>query len=174
MSRSNKRAKEALIRLYGPECFIEKLHLRHDDKPRTYTGKAQYKRMKELTYHHILERSKGGKSTVENGALLSAENHMWFNKQTKEKQKEMNDKFQEHKRQFDINGVRMSINDEGIHIEKLEPTQETFELPPEIEAGEIKLEPMTPEEQLLYEEHKRKRRDRVYKKFEESLKRGER
>ena len=27
---SNKRAKEKLIRLYGAECFIEKLHLRVD------------------------------------------------------------------------------------------------------------------------------------------------
>lgn len=52
---SNKKAKEALIKLYGKECFIEKLHLR-DDKERHYTGKAQYKRMKELSYHHILEK----------------------------------------------------------------------------------------------------------------------
>lgn len=28
MGNSNKRAKEELIRLYGEECFIEKLHLR--------------------------------------------------------------------------------------------------------------------------------------------------
>lgn len=56
MSKSNKRAKEALIKLYGAECFIEKLHLRKDTEPRKYTGKAQYKRMKELTYHHILEK----------------------------------------------------------------------------------------------------------------------
>lgn len=62
----NKRAKEKLIALYGAECFIEKLHLRKDTEPRKYTGKAQMKRMKQLTYHHIREKSKGGKSTVEN------------------------------------------------------------------------------------------------------------
>lgn len=65
MSSSNKKAKDRLIELYGPECFIDKLHLR-DDKERRYTGKGQLKRMKQLTYHHILERSKGGKATVEN------------------------------------------------------------------------------------------------------------
>ena len=27
---SNKKAKERLIELYGPECFIDKLHLRKD------------------------------------------------------------------------------------------------------------------------------------------------
>ena len=57
MCKSNKRAKQELIRLYGKECFIEKLHLRPDTE-RKYTGKAQYHRMKQLTYHHILERSK--------------------------------------------------------------------------------------------------------------------
>ncbi|CDD27543.1 unknown [Clostridium sp. CAG:452] len=58
---SNKKAKEALIKLYGKECFIEKLHLRPDTE-RKYTGKAQYHRMKQLTYHHIQEKSKGRKS----------------------------------------------------------------------------------------------------------------
>lgn len=62
---SNKSVKDKLIKLYGAECFVEKLHLRPDTE-RQYTGKAQYKRMKELTYHHILEKSKGGKTTVEN------------------------------------------------------------------------------------------------------------
>lgn len=66
---SNKKAKERLIELYGPECFIEKLHLRKD-KGRTYTGKGQMKRMKQLTYHHILEKSKGGKATVENRSFV--------------------------------------------------------------------------------------------------------
>ena len=63
---SNRGAKKRLIKSYGAECFIEKLHLRIDDTPRTYTSKGQYRRMKQLTYHHILEKSKGGKSTVEN------------------------------------------------------------------------------------------------------------
>lgn len=66
---SNKKAKERLIELYGPECFIEKLHLRKD-KDRKYTGKGQMKRMKQLTYHHIREKSKGGKATVENRSFV--------------------------------------------------------------------------------------------------------
>lgn len=94
---SNKQAKEKLIRLYGAECFIEKLHLRADIEPRRYKSKGQYKRMKQLTYHHIREKQHGGTATVENGALLSAENHMWFNKQSKESQKQMNELFQQYK-----------------------------------------------------------------------------
>ena len=94
---SNKQVKEKLIRLYGAECFIKKLHLRKDTEPRKYTSKGQYKRMKQLTYHHIREKQHGGKATVENGALLSAENHEWFNKQSKEAQKQMNELFQKYK-----------------------------------------------------------------------------
>lgn len=98
---SNKKAKERLIELYGAECFIEKLHLRVDKEPRRYTSKGQYKRMKQLTYHHIKEKRNGGKTTVENGALLSAENHMWFNQQNKQMQKQMNDLFQQYKQSIE-------------------------------------------------------------------------
>lgn len=66
---SNKRAKEKLIQLYGPECFIDKLQLR-PTKGRKYTGKGQMKRMQQLTYHHIREKSKGGKATVENRSFI--------------------------------------------------------------------------------------------------------
>ena len=76
MSSSNKKAKEEMIRLYGAECFIDRLHLRPESS-KVYTGKqADYMRkhqqqLKRLTYHHIVERCKGGKATIENGALLS-------------------------------------------------------------------------------------------------------
>ena len=76
MSNSNKKAKEELIRLYGAECFIERLHLRPEES-KVYTGKQlayirkHQQQLKRLTYHHIVERCKGGKATVENGAILS-------------------------------------------------------------------------------------------------------
>ena len=94
---SNKNAKEKLIRLYGAECFIDKLKLR-PERDRRYTGKGQMKKMQQLTYHHIQEKSKGGKATVENGAILSLENHIWFNEQTPEVQRELNRRFQEYKK----------------------------------------------------------------------------
>ena len=92
----NKSVRQELERLYGKECFIDKLHLREETQKR-YTGKGQFKRMKQLTYHHIKMRKDGGKATIENGALLSTENHAWFHKQTPEKQTEMNKAFQQYK-----------------------------------------------------------------------------
>lgn len=97
MGNSNKRAKEELIRLYGEECFIDKLHLRKGKKDERYKGKGQYKKMKQLTYHHIVKKEHGGRATVENGALLSAENHAWFNKQSLSEQARLNNIFQQYK-----------------------------------------------------------------------------
>lgn len=98
---SNKNARKKLEERYGAECFIEKLHLRKDKEPRKYTGKSQMKKMKQLTYHHIKMKKDGGRATVENGALLSAENHIFFHQQSKEVQGYMNALFQEYKRQVD-------------------------------------------------------------------------
>lgn len=97
----NKKAKEELIKRYGAECFIEKLHLRQDSTPKKYKGKGQMKKMKQLTYHHIKMKKDGGKATVENGALLSAENHAWFHRQNSVAQGYMNAMFQEYKKQID-------------------------------------------------------------------------
>lgn len=97
---NNKKAKEELIRRYGAECFIEKLKLRKDTEPKRYKGKGQMKRMRQLTYHHIRMKKDGGRATVENGALLSAENHAWFHKQSSRDQAIMNEMFQEYKRQY--------------------------------------------------------------------------
>ena len=155
MSKSNKSAKEKLIKLYGEECFIEKLHLRQD-KGRRYTSKGQMKRMKQLTYHHILEKSKGGKATVENGALLSAENHEWFNQQSKEEQRRMNDMFQQYKLgivEFTTEKVKKAVK---ISLPVIE--EEYIEIP---------VEPMTEEELKIYEKHKKKRNEKIFRKFEE-------
>ena len=127
MSSKNTKVKRKLIALYGAECFIDKLHLRPpEDKPRRYTSKGQLKRMKTLTYHHMKERSKGGPTTIENGAILSVENHEWFNKQPPEVQAELNKRFKEYKKckvvysddvkvDFEIHATTFEI-DERAHI----------------------------------------------------------
>ena len=101
----------------------------------------------------------GGKATEENGALLRNMNHQWFNRLSKERQAEINAMFQAYKKNFRL-GVSI-ITTEGIKqaqvIELPEITEECIEIP---------LEPMTEEELRLYEEHKRKRNERVFRKFE--------
>jgi len=95
---NNKRAKEILIKKYGAVCFIERLKLRKE--PRIYKSKKQYKKMKQLTYHHIIEKQFGGETTEDNGALLSVENHEWLHQQTEERKQEINDMLQELKVEY--------------------------------------------------------------------------
>ena len=98
---SNKNVKRTLIERYGEKCFIEILHLRIDTTPRRYKSKSQMRKMKQITYHHIKMKKDGGNATVENGALLSRENHQWFHQQSEQAQDYMNNLFQEYKRRFD-------------------------------------------------------------------------
>lgn len=119
---SNKRAKELLIKRYGEQDFLDALHIVLP-KSKTYTSKGQRKRMKQLTYHHIREKSKGGKATIENGALLTAENHAAFHQLPEESQRQLNDMFQEYKKQ----------KDKELKVEMVEPG----ELPFEISVAEI-------------------------------------
>lgn len=91
-------------------------------------------------------------------------NHIWFNRQSKERQAEINAMFQDYKRKFKLGVAELTT--EGI-----KQAQE-IELPeielPEIEEDciEIDLEPMTEEDLRKYEEYKRKRNERVFRKFE--------
>ena len=157
MSKGNKTAKEALIKKYGAKCFIEELHLREDDTPRVYTGKAQYQRMKQLTYHHIKMKKDGGKATVENGALLRNENHMWFHKQPKDKQAKMNQAFQDYKLRF----AKIEVKDNKLEVEPIEmPECEEY-----IEIPVMGMEEITLEEYIEYKKHKEERNRKVYKKM---------
>lgn len=131
---SNKKIKEELIRRYGAECFIEKLKLRKDDTPRRYKGKGQMKRMKQLTYHHIKMKKDGGRATVENGALLSAENHAWFHKQNPQDQAIMNALFQEYKKQYQecevvfVDDLKLDFEIKAMefHIDEREQKKEKY------------------------------------------------
>lgn len=98
---SNKTAKQKLIARYGNVDFLDQLKVKVPESKK-YTSKGQLKRMKQLTYHHIHEKQYGGKATVENGALLTEEHHIWLHKQPPEIKSKLNMAFQELKRRKDL------------------------------------------------------------------------
>lgn len=114
---SNKTAKMKLIERYGEIDFLDRLKIKVP-KSKKYTSKGQLKRMKKLTYHHILERSEGGRATVENGALLTAEHHAWFHRQPEPVQQKLNAAFQTLKEQIDSKQeVKITmVDDEELNI----------------------------------------------------------
>lgn len=101
---SNTSIKNQMIKKYGKRCFIEELKLRDPEEVRSeirrYTSKGQRAQMDMLTYHHIVEKCRGGRATEANGAILRNINHMWFNRLSRAQQAEINELFQEYKRAF--------------------------------------------------------------------------
>lgn len=123
MGKSNRSIKQRMVAKYGKECWIDKLHLRPvEDSPKVYKSKGQLKRAKQLTFHHIKEKSKGGKATEENGAILSAENHAWFHKQPKEIRDKINQMFQDYKKTFGENSTDSSYagTNSSTNIEEID------------------------------------------------------
>lgn len=156
---SYKKARERLIKIYGAECFIDKLKLRTEPKMH-YTSKKQRARMEALTYHHIKMKKDGGRATDENGALLSAENHAWFHKQSPEKQAELNRKFRQYKR-VGLRLVDDIVADFEIKTSEISISKELEVVPlRDYSFGEE----YSSEEYL---EHKRKRNERVFRRFQE-------
>ena len=100
---ANTGAKRKLIRKFGNKCFIEELGLRTKEEVAAdlarYKSKKKRAIMDELTYHHIVERFKGGKATEANGAFLRNINHQWFNRLSSEQQAAINKLFQQYKAQ---------------------------------------------------------------------------
>ena len=110
-----------------------------------------------------MKNANGGKATEENGAVLRNINHQWLNRQSKERQAEINAMFQEYKKAY--NGTKR-IRMTQLTTQNITPIAE-IELP-EIEEDyiEIPVEHMTEEDLRKYEEYKRKRNERVFRKFE--------
>lgn len=116
---SNKKTREELKKLFGDECWVDKLDLKARTIFGEYKGKSveQLKEDKKLVYHHIIMKKDGGKNTIANGALMSKENHEWFHKQKQWKQDKMNEYFQQYK----INCILAHFDDEmAVHATKLQ------------------------------------------------------
>lgn len=169
MSKSNKNAKNEMFKLYGKKCFIEELHIRSDEEIKEdlkrYKGKKQLKIMTQLTYHHIVEKFKGGKATVENGAILRNINHIWFNRLSKEEQDYLNNLFQLYKKNFNCSLNIATLTTEGI--EEAKKIDICFDDIDREDAIIIPVETMSEEEMKLYNKHKEERNKKMFKKFEE-------
>lgn len=92
MSKGNKQARKHLERLYGKGCFIEKMGIRFVDK-HDEAGRR-------ITFHHLTERSKGGRSTVENGANLAWANHQWLHQLPPIQREELNNRIRQWKYEY--------------------------------------------------------------------------
>ena len=80
-----KYVKTIMYQLYGKKCML------CGWRPKGHTKK---KAKRFLTYHHIHEYSKGGETSIENGAILCNRCHEWLNKENEADQITLNEKLQ--------------------------------------------------------------------------------
>lgn len=116
---SNTEAKEELVNIFGPVCFLKAISNIMGKENLIEGLKKEGAEIKDdffegiedeeitLTYHHIIKEEDGGKATIENGALLSKKNHEWLNKQPRKTQILINKCLQIFKRKvFEIKNIR--------------------------------------------------------------------
>lgn len=86
--------------------------------------------------------------------------HDWLEQLPQEEKEKVNNELREYKKNFKLGIIEFTTEKVKQAVEISLPVIEEDYI-------EIQLEPMTEEELKIYEEHKRKRNERVFKKFEE-------
>lgn len=110
---SNKTARERLEKIYGKKCMM------HEGLKMKITGYSKKKMKlkgedlrKQLTYHHLTPKSKGGPATDENGAILCRECHNYLESLDESEREQINEELRRYKMNFAImNGGQ--ITDSG-------------------------------------------------------------
>lgn len=171
-SKGNKSAREILEFIYGKHCFIHQGIMKlNPPKPRKnkYRGKCI---ANQLTYHHIIPKSLGGKADLENGGLVCRSCHEWLEQLSEQKRRIVNEELIEYKRQIDIGKIpKISINIAEITTEGVQQVNVmNFE-----EFGEIEIIPAydtTPEDREKYQKYltERRKRELSKNKWKNSLK----
>ena len=78
---SNKNIREKMIGTFGEICMMEQSGIRYIPVEERQNIKGYRKENEQVTYHHLVPKSKGGKETEENGVLLKWYNHRWLHSQ---------------------------------------------------------------------------------------------
>lgn len=112
--KSNKRAREQLERQYGKGCMFKKARIEEKIKEKQtiktyrrflqekrFTAKKVKKYEKMMTLHHLKHCSEGGKTTVENGAVVNALAHMYMHSLPREQEEYINNELRRYKKQSD-------------------------------------------------------------------------
>lgn len=126
---SNKTVREELERIYGRKCMLhEGLNIRGYSKTKTnYTGKSI---LMQLTLHHIKPKSKGGATSVENGAVVCRGCHEFIEQTTPENRAKINELLKRYKEcivqygddfttGIEIDTAEIELTDKELKVRKL-------------------------------------------------------
>ena len=126
MSNNNKAVREKLERIYGHICMLhEGLKINGYSKSKVrYKGKSIEQ---QLTLHHLKPKSKGGATSVENGAVVCRGCHDFIEQTSEENRARINKLLQEYKEckvidtddfetQIEIDFAEMELTKKKINI----------------------------------------------------------
>lgn len=101
---TNKSARQALEIRYGKKCMFNRAKIAEKIEQmggiktyKTFKKQCRYtknklKKLEEtLTYHHLVHRSEGGATTVENGAVINELAHQYIHSLPREEEELIND-----------------------------------------------------------------------------------
>ena len=144
MSKDNKSARQLLEMIYGKGCMFKRAHIAERLRQsgikikgyKVFVSEKRYKskkikRLEEtMTYHHLQHKADGGKTDVENGAVINELAHRYLHSLPREQEEIINNMLREHKRSIDIKGGILVPTQHGLDI------QQPFQLSLDFEINE--------------------------------------
>ena len=129
MSEDNSKARRRLEKIYGKGCMFKKAHIEEQIealqtkriiksykvflKETKYTGKKIRQLEGNMTYHHLRHRSEGGKTDVDNGAIVNEMAHRYMHSLPREDEEVINNML----RKFKIQGGTLTATEQGLQIQ---------------------------------------------------------
>ena len=125
----NKTARLQLEKIYGKGCMLEKAEVDNKLKKlniktyKKFINETHYKSKKILqlkktmTYHHLIHRSEGGKTSLVNGAELSALAHIYIHSLPRHEEEIINNMLRQYKHYIKIGAIQPTNT--GINIDNV-------------------------------------------------------
>ena len=170
MGKSNKKAKQELMEIYGKGCMFKKAHIAERIAKmggiKTYNAYLAGKKFKgksikkQLTYHHLQHKAEGGKATIENGAVIDATAHAYMHSLPRHQEEIINNMLRAYKINF------MELNQGqvlGAGSLEIEEELEYISIPIEQDEAEIR------RARAIYEQKKREDFSRAKQKRETKM-----
>ena len=126
----NKSARQLLEMIYGKGCMFKRANIPERLEGYKIRGykvfvagqKFKSKKIKKLeetmTYHHLIHRSEGGETTIENGAILSELAHIYIHSLPREQEEIINNMLREYKQKISIRGGILIPADNDLEIQQ--------------------------------------------------------
>ena len=135
---TNKAARQKLERIYGKGCMFFKANIPERLRQagiqikgyKVFVSEKRYKAKKirkletTMTYHHLEHNADGGKTNVENGAVVNELAHRYLHSLPRQDEEIINDMLRDYKREFELNGGILMPTETGLDF--VQPIQITF------------------------------------------------